>query len=1261
VPVKSSNTVLTFSGNEKATANNNLGDWALDIGQLNFNSTTMGSILTGNAFGFLPLNGSQQINQNSPYGGQIENTFALRSGSDSQINLNASGPLHVAAVYLDASSGTARQLVIGGTNNDLNTFVVNGTIAKSGSGYDPDMVIQNNKRVAVFGALTFGSGTDGSVMINSGRLEFHGSGSMTGAPVIGSSSGSDSAMLLLNSDGQTMANQLEILGGSSGRRVIGGQNTSGNVTFSGTVIGNNSPASYDVVAAPGGSVTLSGTRNLNSVLNINRPEEGGFYGGTVVLSGTSTSTAGVNVYGGILSVGADNHLGSSGTLTLDGGTLKQSAVFSTARRIVIGANGGKIDTSAVVPSVSVPITFSGGISGTGNLTIASGMLNIRQGVHLTGDNTYIGSTTITSGYVNGSSATAFGNAANTVVLNGGGLYFNANRTNNYKLSLVGAFSVIEVESGTTVNNTGVISGSGGLEKHGTGTLVLTTENPYTGATNLYTGTLVLATPRALAGSVLRTSYGTTLSFAVEGNSTYHLGGLAGGQIVQIGGNSLSLGGSNQDWDSYIGLVGTGSLIKVGTGKMTIQGSGYFDIPTLQVDGGEFHLNGACTLRPSISVSVASGAILNNPGTIGSLSGLGTVKGNVTINSAGNSTFAGNFSKASLAKSGTGTLSLSGTGTGFVSVGGGTLELTAGASLDTETSYLRVGFSNGDDGSLLIKSGATVTSPAALIGYNAGGKGAITVEGTLFATADIWVGGSGVGSLTIKDGGLAVVGRDLLLSPNGLPSSGRVDIEAGGTLQIGTGGNGGTMSGVGVLTNHGTIVVNRAGNYTLDTDLNGTGELVKQGGGTLTVPNSGSHTYSGATTISAGTLVVNGSLAAASAVQVAAGATLSGTGTVAGGVAVSGTIAPGGNAIGTLSTGSVNLTGTWACDINGASCDVLAITGDFFTGATAQLVVTGTPTADRYVIATYTGSLGATASSESPVLPSGYELGVDFVNKQLLLVKSVVVAPPVLTALPGASSVTKNSATLGGEVTASEATVTGRGVVYALTATNADPEIGGTGVTQLGTSGTTGAFTVSATGLTAASAYSFKAYAISSAGTRYSEAGTFTTLAQAAPSFAGYAATVKEGKTLALSLAKILARATDPDGGAVTLTDVFGPSAQGGTVSLTGTLNYTPAASFTGTDSFDIELTGSQGGILRATVTVTVTANTAPASNQTEMRLRDGKVDLTFRGIPGRSYTVQRSTNLLTWTTLATVVAGADGRIAYTDPSPPQPSGYYRAQ
>jgi hypothetical protein len=274
------------------------------------------------------------------------------------------------------------------------------------------------------------------------------------------------------------------------------------------------------------------------------------------------------------------------------------------------------------------------------------------------------------------------------------------------------------------------------------------------------------------------------------------------------------------------------------------------------------------------------------------------------------------------------------------------------------------------------------------------------------------------------------------------------------------------------------------------------------------------------------------------------------------------------------------------------------------------------------------------------------------------------AAPLLVSTPASSAITAATATLGGEVSSSEETVTGRGIVYSLTATNAAPQVGGTGVTQLGTSGTTGAFTVSTTGLTSKTPYSFRAYAISSAGTSYSAVGSFTTLASP-PTFAGYAVTTQEAAVLSLALKKILARATDPDGGAVSLTRVFGPSAQGGVVSLTGspltgTLYYTPPVDFVGADSFDIELTGSQGGTLRATLSVSVTL--APnASNQSELKLHDGVADMMFRGIPKRSYQIQRSTDLRNWTTIGTVTATLTGKIRFTDTAPPQPSGYYRSK
>ncbi len=110
--------------------------------------------------------------------------------------------------------------------------------------------------------------------------------------------------------------------------------------------------------------------------------------------------------------------------------------------------------------------------------------------------------------------------------------------------------------------------------------------------------------------------------------------------------------------------------------------------------------------------------------------------------------------------------------------------------------------------------------------------------------------------------------------------------------------------------------------------------------------------------------------------------------------------------------------------------------------------------------------------------------------------TVAVAPTITT--PTVTSITGTTATLGGNVTSDGgATITERGVLYALTSDNANPQLGGTGVTKVTASGTTGVFTANVTGLTAGSAYSFVAYATNSVGTTYTTpVSTFSTLAGA---------------------------------------------------------------------------------------------------------------------------------------------------------------------
>ncbi len=96
--------------------------------------------------------------------------------------------------------------------------------------------------------------------------------------------------------------------------------------------------------------------------------------------------------------------------------------------------------------------------------------------------------------------------------------------------------------------------------------------------------------------------------------------------------------------------------------------------------------------------------------------------------------------------------------------------------------------------------------------------------------------------------------------------------------------------------------------------------------------------------------------------------------------------------------------------------------------------------------------------------------------------------------PEASEITSTGATLGGDV-ASEggSAVTERGVVYAVTSVNADPQIGGNGVTKIVAGGTTGPFSIPITGLASATSHTFRAYASNVTGTGYSAAASFTTL------------------------------------------------------------------------------------------------------------------------------------------------------------------------
>lgn len=140
------------------------------------------------------------------------------------------------------------------------------------------------------------------------------------------------------------------------------------------------------------------------------------------------STPGMQITGGTLEVNSNLALGANPSdgqantvaTTLNGGTLKQSSTLSLPWPLVLGSNGGGLDTRTST-TADTP-AFTGVISGSGPLElIANGDLTgtATGGVNLGGVNTFTGTTTITAGMVQAQSS--FGSAANQVVLDRGGL------------------------------------------------------------------------------------------------------------------------------------------------------------------------------------------------------------------------------------------------------------------------------------------------------------------------------------------------------------------------------------------------------------------------------------------------------------------------------------------------------------------------------------------------------------------------------------------------------------------------------------------------------------------------------------------------------------------------------------------------------------------------------------------------------------------------------------------------------------------------
>ena len=158
--------------------------------------------------------------------------------------------------------------------------------------------------------------------------------------------------------------------------------------------------------------------------------------------------------------------------------------------------------------------------------------------------------------------------------------------------------------------------------------------------------------------------------------------------------------------------------------------------------------------------------------------------------------------------------------------------------------------------------------------------------------------------------------------------------------------------------------------------------------------------------------------------------------------------------------------------------------------------------------------------------------------------------------------------------------------------------------------------------------------------------------------------VERSPTLSVKLpvAQIIAAATDPDAGdTISLFSVA--NGTNGTAQIVGNfVLYTPTGNFGATHTFTYVIQDNHGAQATGSVTVTVKVDNAPAQNITKITLNgDGSVAIDFAGIPGFTYGLQYSPDLIVpWVNVGPVTANAVG-AAHAVHNPPNvgSSGFYR--
>ncbi|MDY0170786.1 MAG: autotransporter-associated beta strand repeat-containing protein, partial [Thermoguttaceae bacterium] len=579
-----------------------------------------------------------------------------------------------------------------------------------GPGAATVQVINNADTVTISAPIASAAGLS---KIGPGTLTLTGTTSITG----GELSAAGGTLRLAGSSSTTVAGNVnvgrnwDVSGGNQGALVI--QDTA-TLTAGHLRVGDGTSVSGTVTQS-GGAVTVTGTFRLGHY-----PSQTSTYtlsNGTLSLTGTPTGTvnpSGAAEQPGILYIGID------GT-----GNFQQSGGTASAHGIVLDGRGHTAGSDT--------FTLTGGTFTVGPSGITSGSLNV--------------------------------NEAYQINLGGGTLGASGNWASSRRMTLTGTGgNTIFDTGGHTLTLSGALSGSGGVNKIGAGTLNLEGGGSYS-TLNVAAGDATLGAPSATTtltgglqvGNAHTAGGGSATLDIVDGSLTaawIQLGNTPGTSITatinQSGGSVRTTGVVAEDAGFRLGhYPASTTFYNLSGGELVVDNDRYF---VCAVDGtGTFHQTGGVATATRVVVNaranglgsgtftleggtfnVGSGGIVNDAGPAAvNLGGMGgTLRATAGWSSTLPMTLSGTGANAIRIDTNGNAIGLSGVLSGeggLHKAGEGTLTLTnantytGGTTVDAGTLMLGTGGAVGTiRGTLTVNSGATVNHAVGhTFGYTAG--------------------------------------------------------------------------------------------------------------------------------------------------------------------------------------------------------------------------------------------------------------------------------------------------------------------------------------------------------------------------------------------------------------------------------------------------------------------------------------------------------------------------------------------------------------